>query len=145
MRPRADGTQRLVRFELQVEPKPRGMCECIDLDGNSTIEAWFEGPTSSFTIASRTEVETLRRNPFDFIVTAAHRRLPMSYPPEARDLIRAYTLGTRGAGPVADLAEATARETGDEAVAFLTGLTERIHGTCTWTLREGGEPLLPAE
>ena len=43
LRPRADGTQRVVRFELQVEPKPLAMPEGLDLEGNPVAEPWFDG------------------------------------------------------------------------------------------------------
>src|SRR5262245_45125807 len=104
VRPRTDGTLRLIRFELQVEPKPRGMPECLDLDGNSTATPWFEGLTSSLTIATSLEVETLRTNPFDFIVEPSCRRLPPVFPEDMRALASAYGAGAQGTGPVAELA-----------------------------------------
>src|SRR6185503_10830770 len=145
VRPRTDGTLRLIRFDLQVEPKPRGMPECLDLEGNSVAAPWFESETSSFAVATSMEVETLRRNPFDFIVDPACRRLPMVLPEDLRQLAEAYTAGARRQGPVADLAAATAREAGEEAVPFAAKLAQRIHELCASTLREEGDPFAAEE
>ena len=144
VRPRTDGTLRLIRFDLQVEPKPRGMPEGVDLDGTSIATPWFEGHTSSFTVGTSLEVETLRRNPFDFFVDPACRRLPMVLPESIRTLAGAYASGARGQGPVAELAAAIARESEGEVVLFVSKLARRIRELCEWTLREEGDPL-PAE
>ena len=144
VRPRADGTLRLIRFELQVDPKPRGLPECLDLDGNAIAEPWFADLTSSLTVATTMEVETLRANPFDFLVEAGCRRLPMQLPEDARPLAAAYAAGARGSGPVAELAAATAREAETEVMPFVTRLALRIHSLCTPAVREEGEPQ-PAE
>src|SRR5262245_19549092 len=116
VRPRADGTQRLIRFHLQVEPKPLGLPECIDLEGNAVSEPWFTGSTSSFAVITSIEVETLRTNPFDFIVAPGCRSLPLSYPPALRERLAPYTAAALGHGPVADLAAETARAAGGETV-----------------------------
>jgi transglutaminase-like putative cysteine protease len=145
VRPRANGTQRLIRFDLQIEPKPLGATDCLDLEGNSVVELWFEGLTSSLTIVAAMEVETLRRNPFDFLVEPRCRRLPMLYPASEEERLRAYTAGANGRGAVFDLANLTAREAGGETVPFLIQLAERIKKLCAWTLREEGDPLPPKE
>ena len=35
LRPRCDGWQRLSSFEMQIEPEPASLAECVDIDGNS--------------------------------------------------------------------------------------------------------------
>ena len=41
LQPRMTSSQRLLAFELQIEPVPVGSTECLDQDGNLGIHAWF--------------------------------------------------------------------------------------------------------
>ncbi len=45
-----------------------GRNEHIDLEGNRVSEVWFEAETDCFEIDVNMQVETLRRNAFDFIL-----------------------------------------------------------------------------
>lgn len=67
-RPREDGTQRVTRFDLTINPKPSNASEGRDISDNSVLECFFNDPTEFLRIAAMTEVETLRENPFDFLV-----------------------------------------------------------------------------
>ena len=39
--PRNDGSQRVVRFDLQIDPTPAGCTQSLDIDGNLVTVAWF--------------------------------------------------------------------------------------------------------
>ncbi|MCA9774238.1 MAG: hypothetical protein KC466_17605, partial [Myxococcales bacterium] len=82
LRPRADGAQRLERFELEIDPRPVGRSELTDLDGISSTVVWFEELHRTLSIRGRSDVTTLRANPFDFFITDPDAvRLPVQYPP----------------------------------------------------------------
>src|ERR1700722_8311109 len=79
LRPRCDGTVRLVRFETEIEPSPITLSECLDIEGNSVLHAWFGDPTPGLVIETSFEVETGRSNPFDYLLAAAADTLPIAY------------------------------------------------------------------
>ncbi len=68
LRPRCDVSQNLLNYELNVEPDLAGQTECIDLDGNSVTRLWFSGTQRSLEITARSTTETLRDNPFDYVL-----------------------------------------------------------------------------
>ncbi|MEP0843124.1 MAG: transglutaminase family protein [Phycisphaerae bacterium] len=145
LRPRCDGRQRLIRFELRIDPKPVGRAETLDLDGNVTTEVWFLGQTDLLEIAAETEVETFARNPFDYIVTHVPAlSLPVGYPAELEPLLAGYRRPARADGAVARLAERLARRSGGNALTFLSLLAEEIRETISYAAREVGE-VRPAE
>ncbi len=79
LRPRSDSTQTLQKFEMDVNPEPTGRTNLVDIGGDSS-SLWFEELTDSLSIVSKSEVETHRSNPFDFILaTESAHRLPMEY------------------------------------------------------------------
>ena len=75
LRPRCDVTQKLIEFSINVKPEPESHFDCVDLDGNNARILFFENKTDRLEITSHCLVETLRANPFDFIV--AENQLPM--------------------------------------------------------------------
>src|SRR5262245_40314339 len=81
LQPRSDGAQRLVRFELQIEPAPAGVTHVSDTEGNVVALAWFNDLHDHMMLRAVSEVETLRENPYDFLLTPANRRLPVGYQP----------------------------------------------------------------
>jgi transglutaminase-like putative cysteine protease len=81
LQPRTDGAQRLVRFDLQIEPTPVGLTHAFDTEGNVVALAWFNDLHDRMVLRAISEVETLRENAYDFLLTPANRRLPIGYQP----------------------------------------------------------------
>src|SRR5437660_12866115 len=79
LRPRTNGAQQLLDFDLEVTPTPAGMTECLDQDGNLATNASFAAPTSELIVRSRCSVKMLRENPFDYVLTEASLSLPLRY------------------------------------------------------------------
>ena len=91
LRPRCDGSQRLQRFQLRIDPEPAIFTEVLDSEGNDVAYTWFEATAEELLVDSEFEVETLRENPFDYIMLddkANH--LPLSYPAAWRDQLAPY-------------------------------------------------------
>ncbi len=127
MRPRSDGTQRLVSYDLRIDPQPAGRAECLDAEGNSVVQAWFDEPVGTLQAFSQFSVETLRANPFDFL-------LP---PPSQLQLAPAPWTS-----PQLDyFARQIARQCGDQAMPFLELLAQRLCRDWRQVTREEGEPL----
>ena len=143
LRPRSDAGQRLEAFSLDIDPAPDGITDLIDLDGNSTTEAWFSGTHDHLVLTATSTVETLRANPFDFLWRGP-TRLPIEYPGNLEKPLALY----RQAVASDDL-----RRLGEDAVERATGsaqqfvfwLARRIHGVCRQIVRPEGEPLPPEE
>jgi len=136
--------QRLSRFALDISPAPVGRSECLDQDGNVTIEAWFDRPVEQLKLNSSFEVETLRANPFDFILADPRlATLPFVYPEPVRSAL-APSLDTSGeTAPVRDLARAVVGGASSQTLVFLTALNRTLYDTFRHVIRDVGPPHPP--
>src|SRR6185295_3284889 len=145
--PRSDGAQRLVRFDLQIDPVPTGITQSLDAFGNLVTVAWFTELHDRMMLRATSEVETLRENAFDFLVTPLNQRLPISYQPWEMALLAPAL--RRSAVPIhidpaRELAEQLREAARGEIVPFLTRLTETICHRFKVVHREHGSPWPPA-
>ncbi|SRR5579871_3347172 len=129
LRPRADGAQRLIEYALEISPAPAGRAECLDAEGNAVVQAWFNAPVSHLSVSSQFSVETLRENPFDFL-------LP---PPSQLQL----TPDPAAPAEVGEFARQTSRHAGDQTMTFLELLARRLFLDYRHVAREEGAPLAP--
>jgi transglutaminase-like putative cysteine protease len=144
LRPRGDAAQRLLAFFLSVDPAPEGLVQHLDPEGNDVACAWFNGLTETLTLTTSFELETLRINPFDYIITEPGlRNLPAVYPPElSARLVQCLALA--GGPEVSAFSDAIAAEAGSRPLDFLNLLCARIRETIEVRVRLQGDPL-PAE
>ncbi|HZG39593.1 MAG TPA: transglutaminase family protein [Nodosilinea sp.] len=143
LRPRSDGAQQLLNFDLKVTPNPSQQAAIADLDGNTTLSLWFEPtPTEQFTLTTTAEVETYRSNPFDYLAEPWATRLPVDYPTTVRSTLLPYLGPTHDpiAAGVIDLAQAIAHRVDGNVGVFLTALVYHIYETCEYTTRTTGHP-----
>lgn len=147
LRPRSDSWQRLVRYRMAIEPEPSLLSDVLDSEGNSVAHAWFSELTDSLAICTEFEVETLRVNPFDFLLLGeGSMRVPVEYPPEfATSLAGALARSEPSARAVDEFANRVADQSGRRTTEFLTLLTEEIHSRHRVVVREHGDPLPPSE
>ncbi len=141
--PRVDGGQRLHEFHLAVRPLPTGMTRGSDAEGNIFTTVWFDGVHDELVIEVSADVETLRTNPFDFLLPEEHQRLPIPYAASEELTLfacrqRAVAAGTADAVP--ELANKIAAECEGLLVPFLTGLCQHIYERLEIVRRESGEP-----
>lgn len=145
LRPRADRAQQLRWFEMKLDPAPAGSTEMTDLEGNDVTRVWFDRPASSLLLTTRLTAETLRSNPFDYLVLEPARlALPMSYPHEPPGALDRYRV------PSGDLETHTLACTlmdraGHTAADFLTLLTTRLAEQITQEVRPEGDALPAAQ
>lgn len=143
LRPRCNATQRLVRCDLSVIPQSAGRSECLDLDDNCVTQLWFNDPTDTLRIESAFVVETLRTNPFDFLITTpAGLKLPMHYPTHLAQPLGLYQQGTASiTDDLVKFAHDVGGEVEWEAMSFLSALAARLAQSCEVVIREQGDPL----
>lgn len=145
LRPRSDATQRLVIFELAIDPSPAGLSENEDLYGNEVARAWFEGTHERLTITTRATVETLRLDPFDALLDPEARKLPFRAHEHERLGLAPFLVREANEADVAELAASVAREVDQETFPFLAALTRRLHDGWRAIERPEGEPWPPAK
>jgi len=144
--PRQDASQRLLHHQLTLLPEPAGMSRVLEPDGTDAAISWFAHTHPVLTIAMETLVETLRTNPFDWILTdPGVRTLPATYTPaEARSLMPC--LASSGGDPaVKAWARGLADAVESDTTAFLLRLADHIHHTFHHVGRPDGAPFSPSE
>ncbi len=145
LRPRADRSQRLLHFRMVLDPEPAGLTEISDLEGNDTALARFTQETTSLQIATRLQAETLRVNPFDYLVLdAGLMQLPMNYPSSESDALVRYSKPS-GDPEVEATAQRVLKSSGGSAPIFLTRLSEHLASVVEGEVRLEGEPFAPGE
>jgi len=144
VRPRSDWSQRLLEFDLEISPEPAGCAKIVDLDGNDAAQPWFSDTHDRLCITARSVVETLRQDPFDYLLEDGADRLPPPYAEQSRQL-QPYLTHDDIDPSVQDLARSAQRESAGMTVRFLSLLNERINQLCPTETRLEGEPLTPAQ
>jgi transglutaminase-like putative cysteine protease len=144
--PRGGGSQRVHSYSLNIQPYPAGITEILDAESNPSHYAWFGDLTTHLTVDSCFEVETLRVNPFDYILSdLALATVPVVYPESLLGTLQPYC-SSRGADrSVYALARATAQEVEWQTVPFLSALTRKIHSHIEHVVREDGAAFPAAE
>ena len=144
--PRQDASQKLLRHQLSILPAPSGLTQVLEPDGTDATVGWFDSTHQDLTIEMETLVETLRDNPFDWIVTdPAVRTLPAVYSDELA-LSLAPCLANDTAHPaVAAWARTLAEEVKGDTAAFLSHLADQIHHGFDHIGRLDGDPFSPAD
>jgi len=146
LRPRCDGTVRLLDYKLEIDPKPAALAECLDAETNSVTHAWFIGTTERLTVTSKFEVETLRINPFDYLLASSAQMFPFSYSGDLPGGLACYCSrsGLESDDTILNFAGEIAEAVDWRTLHFLTGLNDTIYRTCTRIIRESGGPQPPA-
>ena len=145
MRPRVDAAQMLLRHTLAIEPAPAGMTEFLDQDGNVATLAWFTGASPELAVHSACEVETLRENPFDYILPSSHLfTVPLAYDEPLASALAPYCAAGDSA-EVREFARSVADGAGWRTLDFLNELTRALYERSTHVVRDEGAPLAPEE
>jgi transglutaminase-like putative cysteine protease len=140
LRPRTNGAQRLLAFDLQIAPTPAGTTECLDQDGTLALNAWFDVPTNELRVLSRFTVELLRENPFDYVLSSESLNLPLWYLEPLCAALTPYRNDAHVAESVKQYAKSTAASAHWNTLWFLTALNQQIFQTCRQVIRRYGPP-----
>jgi transglutaminase-like putative cysteine protease len=151
LRPRCDVMQKLLTFQLDIDPKPVNLSQMVDLDGNAIAKVWFDHPTHHLTVQAGSEVKTCCENPFDYLLEPWATQLPIDYPASYLTQLQSYlnsgqayaqSIGQSVCDPIAmQLAQEVRHDSQDLVVAFLGNLNQRLYEECRYLLREEGAPM----
>lgn len=142
--PRDDGAQRVIEYQMEISPAPQGRNEHIDLEGNRQTQLWFASDTDHLVITVCMQVETLRRNPYDFILDPGTLSLPVDL---GNDFGRARAYLQRDSinGDVNRFASEISSETNHDTLQFVEQLNRKLFDDFNLIHRETGTPQSPAE
>jgi malate dehydrogenase (oxaloacetate-decarboxylating) len=142
--PRQNGAQRLLSHSLTVREPAAGRTAVEEPGGAEATELWFTGLRQELWIHSAAVVETLRHNPFAWILTdPSAQELPLRYTPATAQALAPF-LGDAEPSVAAWAAE-LAMEAAHRTTDLLLLLADRIHHTFDHVGRFDGEPLQPTE
>lgn len=146
LKPRTDSAQILKSFEISIEPKPTGITKITDIGGDSLF-LWFDDLTDILNIVTRSEVETTRSNPFDYILaTDRAHRLPMEYSNEHESVLEPYRIPSAEFGDsFEELVAKILLESENSSLKFLSSLTNYISENFKYEIREEGMAQEPQE
>lgn len=150
LRPRCNGDQSLLKFDLAIDPQPQGQTQILDPEGNAILRLrWAETPVTQLTLQVESEVETYCDNPFNFLLEPSATQLPIDYPTSLFTVLQPYLWGDlwpgSGIDPIAaQLGQEIAQAVEGNTILFLSELNQRICQTCKHQIRETGAPLPPS-
>ena len=144
LRPRCDAWQNLVDHEMHVEPQPAGLTECNDLDGNVVTVLWFNGTHEYLSITAKSEVETLRYNPFDFVLDDKSLVMPVEFDADVAASLAPYRDRATLEDAISKFGTSVSSQTNRMTLPFLSTLTQRIHETFEHCVRPEGDPWSPS-
>jgi len=142
--PRDDGAQRVIEHQLNITPMPVGRSDHLDLEGNRVTQVWFEEETDHFDIDVTMQVETLRRNTFDFFMEPEAAVLPINHEHDdicARAYLERIIPDDQVTAFAAELSLAVNRDT----MSFLDRLNRQLFSDFSHMHRDTGEPQSPAQ
>lgn len=143
LRPRPETRQQILRFKLNIRPKPSFLTHHSDIENNILTTAWFEGTHPELQITASSEVELTDHNPYDFILTEpAVTKLPVSYP-DMPSLSIYTSLGEEPSPILNDFLKPVLLEAKNETVSFLNGLRTHIFERLKRKERRDGNPWAP--
>lgn len=146
LRPKCDASQTLVSFDIEINPKPDGMTNIVDVAGNDSICAWFSGKHGQLNITTKSVVDTLRVNPFDYIIIEPGvTKIPAFYPRYYIPALRAFmSRNTEPEGQMDKFVFSVLEESGPDTQPFLLALNTRVYNDFEQVIRHEGPPY-PAE
>jgi transglutaminase-like putative cysteine protease len=137
--PRSDAAQHLQSFQYQILPMPTGLSPLVDLDGNACLQVWFTEITEHLQVQTTATVVTRRSNPFDFVLFPWATRLPLDYPQSWFQQLQPYLHATLDSS-ILSFAQELLLKANHDTLTFLTELNQEIYHTCSYVLRESGDP-----
>ena len=146
LQPRTSFDQRLVSFSMLCDPMPTRHTHSLDLHGNIRHWFWFEKQHSELLLTTRSTVDCLVDNPFDFIVVdPGVETLPAVYEEPVRSATAHYRHRPMP-NPIVDaLARQIRQQCDGYTVQFLSDLARHLRERIKHIVRPTGESWSPTK
>ncbi len=138
LKPRTDNSQKLLSFDLNVEPQPIFTANNTDVIGNPEMRVWFQGLSHFLNVQAVSMVETERTNPFDFLLDSGCASLPVRYTPSGAGVLQAFRRKRHYPPDIRVFSSGLAHEAGGDTMGFLMNLVQTISRTFRKVRREEG-------
>ncbi len=133
--------QSIHNFQLAIEPQPVIFSRSNDIEGNSVYLACFQELTDTLTIQTAFEVETLRSNPFDYVLYPFETcNLPFQYPLALHPLLKPYLKPVTRNTKIENFALECVGQAQQSTLRLLMCLAEAINQGFSYESREFGAP-----
>lgn len=139
LRPRSEACQQVGNYSLTVKPRPAGIHDFLDPEGNCATCLWFEGKTSFLSITASFEVQTFCPNPFNYLVTDKDfLQLPAVYPENDATALAPFLGAQETDAAVIAFGASIRHKSGDNTLDFLSRLCSVIYEDFTVEIRDHG-------
>lgn len=140
LHPKNNCNQRVHNFNISINPEEDGKSVFLDTAENDSITAWFSGLHDQLEIVTESVVETLRKDPFDYILSSdEYSTLPFEYPEPDIKLLKIY-IDRNQSNKVMEIKKELLDLTGNNTQSFLIHLSNHIYSNFTQIVREKGDP-----
>jgi transglutaminase-like putative cysteine protease len=143
--PRAYPYQRLIRYQLTIDPKPSRIVKNIDVEGNVQQLVYFNHPTHHLHVTAEIELESDEFNSFDFVLFPFETQwVPFRYPAPIEKLLQPYLERVGVTERVETWARHIAAKSSWKTTGFLMELNRTIR-QFQYEIREVGAPFPPEQ
>lgn len=146
LRPQCDGSLNLLNWQLTLNPQPVATSHSLDALGNTVSVAWFSEKHERLNLTALSTVETIRANPFDYLLPSGQsEQLPLRYDEAAQNCLMPYCCRSTVADDrVGEWANRLAAAN-TSVQAFLSALVGAMFEDFEMTIREDGPAMAPEE
>ncbi|AKD58551.1 transglutaminase family protein [Spirosoma radiotolerans] len=143
--PRTYPYQRLLNYELLIDPQPARVVRNVDVEGNIQQVVYFNHPTKHLRVVADIELQSDDFNSFDFVLYPFDtKRVPFRYPKAIDDLLQPYLEQVGVSDRVRNWARELAAGANWQTTGFLIALNQALR-KFTYEIREVGAPFPPEQ
>lgn len=142
-RPRENCIQRVVDYSIDITPRPAGIHDYLDLEGNWVTQIWFEAATDHLQIDVMMQVDTRRSNLFDFILPPQALALPINHDNDSI-CAHAYLERIETDDSVTAFAAELSLAVNRSPLQFVDKLNRQLFSDFNHVHRDAGKPQSPA-
>ena len=144
-KPKSTAFCRLQKFNIKVDPKPKGLSQFFDSENNDIQLCWFNNLHKKLSIKSESLLQIQDYNPFNFLIyPQEYTTVPFQYNATETDTLSIYLQVQDVSDELIRFGNIILAESNHKTVNFLINLTNAIHDMFHIESRFEGAPHSPA-